>query len=226
MKQLSRIGLIPNCLAGYNPNIDVWKSKDPCVPSRDHREQIWTALLSMQSGVCAYCEAGLQNGRHIEHFATRSRHPSLTYQWSNLLGSCNGPDCCGHYKDSAHNPYRGYALTDLIKPDREDPWYFLVFGSDGRVSVRDGLSGPDKKRGQTTIDVLNLNAPHHVPQRLSKYYCIQSSLGLIEEDSGGELIDLIVDEVRSSVLPHLGTYSSAALQPLALALGPQINSTI
>lgn len=226
MKPLSRTDLNPNFLTQYDPITDRWSADEPCIPSRDHREEIWTALLSMQGGVCAYCEADLQNNRHIEHFAVRSRHPSLTFEWSNLFGSCNRTDCCGHYKDDACNPHRGYNLADLIKPDSEDPWHFLVFSSDGRVSVRDGLSGPDANRGQTTIDVFNLNAPHHVPERLSKYYCVRDSLGLIEEDAEGEMVDLILDEIRTSILPLLDTYSSAALQPLARVLGPEPYSTL
>jgi uncharacterized protein (TIGR02646 family) len=225
MKLIYRTPLNPNFLTQYNPNTDKWAVKEPCTPSSDHRNQIWIALLSIQGGVCAYCEAGLQNGRHIEHFANRNKRPDLTFEWTNLFGSCNRNDCCGHYKDSSHNPFSGYNLADLIKPDSEDPWHFLVFGSDGRVSVRDGLSMTDKIRGQTTIDIFNLNAPHHVPERLSKYYCVQGHLALIEEDAEEEIVDLILDEIRSSVLPHLDTYSSAALQPLKLLLGPEIFPT-
>ncbi len=225
MKRLLRTALNPDFLIQYNPNIHRWNGSDPYVPSRAHREQIWTALLSMQGGVCAYCEAGLLNGRHIEHFATRNNHPNLTYEWTNLFGSCDRTDCCSHYKDSARNPFSGYNLADLIKPDSEDPWHFLVFGSDGRVSVRDGLSESETKRGQTTIDVFNLNAPHHVPERLSRYYCVQQTLDLIEKDSEEEIVDLILEDVRSSILPHLDSYSSSALQPLALVLGPQYFST-
>lgn len=196
--------------------LNVWRTRPengfPQVPSEADRTQIWEALNAMQRNVCAYCEGSLEAGSHIEHFAKRrSSYRHLTFEWKNLFGSCSRDDCCGHYKDSSHSRYSNYSLQDLIKPDVDDPWDFLVFGSDGRVSVRDGLSPAERKKGQTTIDVLNLDSSFHIQERVSKYYLVRDILLLIEEDSSEEVISLVIDEVKA-VLPELDTYSSAALQ--------------
>jgi len=228
MKQLARPPLSPDCLRKYNYSHDAWKPKPenglPPVPSVADREQIWEILNDMQHEACAYCEGGLDTGGHIEHFAKRSSHRELTFEWSNLFGSCNREDCCGHYKDSTHNQHRNYDLKDLIKPDVENPWDFLVFGSDGRVSVRDGISPENQRKGQTTIDVLNLRASCHIPERISKFALIRDILLLLEDDPTDEIISLIVDEIKC-VLPFLNTYSSAALQHLPVELVKQSRST-
>lgn len=229
MRYLSRPQLSPDCLSGYNYSIDTWRPipEDglPQVPAEADRNQLWEAISSMQKSVCAYCEGGLEAGSHIEHFAKRSSYRNLTFEWTNLFGSCNRTDCCGHYKDSQHNPHSNYSLQDLIKPDVEDPWDFLVFGSDGHVSVRDGISAQQRRKGQTTIDVLNLDAPCHIPERISRFYLVRDVLLLIEDDSSDEVISLVVDEVRS-LLPLLETYSSAALQHLPSEIFQQIGATV
>jgi uncharacterized protein (TIGR02646 family) len=215
VRSLARHQLNPDCLAKYNYASDIWRTKPhndlPQVPSEVDRRQIWEALNAMQRNVCAYCEGSLEAGSHIEHFAKCSSYRDRTFEWNNLFGSCSREDCCGHYKDSDHNRYSNSSLQDLIKPDVDDPWEFLVFGSDGKVSVRDGLSPEKRTKAQTTIDVLHLDASCHTPERISKYFFVRDILLMIEEDSAEEIISLIIDEAKA-VLPLLDTYSSAALQ--------------
>ncbi|MFN9659443.1 MAG: retron system putative HNH endonuclease [Cyanobacteriota bacterium] len=215
MRYLVRRKLNPDCLSKYNYATDAWRTRPengfPQVPSEADRTQIWKALNAMQRNVCAYCEGRLETGSHIEHFAKRSSYRHLTFEWDNLFGSCSRDDCCGHYKDSSHSRYSNYSLQDLIKPDVDNPWDFLVFGSNRRVSVRDGLSPAERKKGQTTIDVLNLDSSFHIPERVSKYYLVRDILLLIEEEPCEEVISLVIDEVKA-ILPQLDTYSSAALQ--------------
>jgi uncharacterized protein (TIGR02646 family) len=228
MRHLERPPLNPNCLDKYNYITDAWRPKPesglPQAPSETDRKQIWNTLNDMQLNVCAYCEGGLEAGGHIEHFAKRSSYRELTFEWTNLFGSCNREDCCGHFKDSSHSQYKNYNLQDLIKPDVENPWEFLVFGSDGRVSVRDGISPENQRKGQTTIDVLNLKASCHIPERISRFALIRDILLLLEDDPTDEIISLIVDEIIC-VLPFLNTYSSAALQHLPVELVKQSRST-
>jgi uncharacterized protein (TIGR02646 family) len=227
MRYLVRRELNPNCLAKYNYATDAWRAKPengfPQVPLEADRTQIWEALNAMQRNVCAYCEGRLETGSHIEHFAKRSSYRHLTFEWDNLFGSCSREDCCGHYKDSNHSRYSRYSLQDLIKPDVDDPWDFLVFGSDGRVSVRDRLSPAMRKKGQTTIDVLNLGSSFHIPERVSKYCLVRDILLLIEDDSGEEVISLVVEEVKA-ILPLLDTYSSAALQHMPSEIVQQVTA--
>lgn len=221
MKSLSRIPLDPDILNKYDYTKDTWnprpKTGSPQVPSQADREELWEALIEMQRNTCVYCEARLEADSHIEHFAKRRSRPDLTFAWSNLFSSCSRGNCCGHFKDSASNPHRYYQLQDLIKPDSEDPWTYLVFGSDGRVSVREGISADGQKKGQKTINVLNLNASHHIPERVCRYGLLSSLLPFIEELSADEFFSLCEDEINA-ILPYLSAYSSAAFQHLPFEL--------
>ena len=217
MKKVTRLPLNPDCLSRYNHVTDKWRSKSepglPRIPSEADREQLWEEFNRMQHNNCAYCEAALDARSHIEHFAKREARPDLTFEWTNLFGSCSRQDCCGHFKDSQHSNYSSYRLQDLIKPDDENPWDYLVFGSDGRVSVRDGISSTARKKGQTTIDVLNLNAPHHIPERISRYGLISQLLPFLEELTADEFFSICEEEIHA-LLPYLSTYTSAAFQHL------------
>jgi uncharacterized protein (TIGR02646 family) len=112
----------------------------------------------MQGSRCAYCEAGITQGRrHIEHFIQKDRNPTVTFQWENLFGSCNRQDTCGKYKDHNASPYSD---ADLLKPDVDDPDDYLIFVHDGTIQPRQGLNAVQQKRAQETLRVFNLDADH------------------------------------------------------------------
>ncbi|MBK9369034.1 MAG: TIGR02646 family protein [Deltaproteobacteria bacterium] len=51
------------------------------------------ALCEEQRYLCAYCGRTIQaDGQHmiVEHFTPRSKDPTLTFEWQNLLGVCLG----------------------------------------------------------------------------------------------------------------------------------------
>ncbi|OGB29607.1 MAG: TIGR02646 family protein [Burkholderiales bacterium RIFCSPLOWO2_12_FULL_61_40] len=154
MHKLHRDPVPPACLARYQHGRDPWRMESPTGPER---VEIWAKLNAMQGQRCAYCEAATVEGnRHIEHFHQRNgphRYPQGTYAWDNLFGSCNRQETCGKYKDQCG----GYAQTDLVKPDIEDPEAFLVFSPDGSVHPRANLSPADRHRAAETIRILNLN---------------------------------------------------------------------
>jgi len=156
----------------------------PCLESCDYRSQTWDdlgadckqqvrrQLAAMQGRPvaasdepspattnvrCAYCEKELHTDSHIEHFRRRKHHRHLTFEWSNLFLSCNGPTHCGHFKDRPSAP--AYDPDLLIKPDQDDPDHFLFFHSSGKVSPRQDLSAVDRGRAEETIRVFGLNAP-------------------------------------------------------------------
>jgi len=141
---------------------------------------IWAELEAMQKSYCAYCEAKLKSDRHIDHFVARdyfgrdlANGQKLIFEWSNLFGSCGLKDCCAHYKDDADNPYSIYDPTQLIKPDVDDPWNFLVFADSGFAEPREGLSASDYQRARLTINVFNLNHTRHVKQRENYFKSIK-----------------------------------------------------
>lgn len=147
MHKLNR-PISPNCLANYRHGAQNWGH----VTSAD-KSEIWQALEQMQGKLCAYCECDIAEPKqHIEHFVQRSKQAQQTFMWSNLFGSCNREESCGKHKDR-----QAYQANDLIKPDIEDPEYFLVFAANGSVSARASLSAPEKHRADETIRVFNLN---------------------------------------------------------------------
>lgn len=163
------------------------------------KDQVRSALRMMQTGqgsaLCAYCESvlGPRSGTHIEHFVSRSRDPGLTYEWHNLFLSCGHADHCGQYKDS--RKASSCDLSDLIRPDSEDPDAYLHFHSSGEVWVREGLSGGERTRAQTTIDVLNLNAPS---LKAARRALITQARDMILQDL--DFLEGLEDEDRQEVL--------------------------
>ena len=150
MHKLQR-GIAPTCLAHYKYGQDNWGNVKP-----EDKAAIWKELDAMQVQRCAYCECEItiSNGnRHIEHFRQKGRNPTITFQWSNLFGSCNRAESCGKHKDQCGD----YTPTDLIKPDESDPEDYLVFAPDGSVNPRESLSSTEKKCAIETIRIFNLN---------------------------------------------------------------------
>lgn len=153
MHKLNR-GVSPACLAAYHYGVDQWCHTKPTYVER---QDIWNCLDAMQAGRCAYCEVELEaDDKHIEHFRQRSRHPAGTFDWTNLFGSCNRLESCGKHKDSCGL----YQHGDLIKPDVEDPDDFLVFVSDGTISIKAGLQAAARRRAEDTLRIFNLDAKH------------------------------------------------------------------
>lgn len=151
MKALHRPQPGPAGLDRYAHGRDQWEAVDG-----NDRAELWSKLGTMQSGLCAYCEGHLATlGQHIDHHWPRSRHPQGTFEWLNLLGSCDRPDSCGHHKDSAAAPT--YPCGALVDPSKEDPDAYFVIRDSGRIEPRPGLSNADARKAEQTLDVLNLN---------------------------------------------------------------------
>ncbi|MBS99632.1 MAG: TIGR02646 family protein [Oceanospirillaceae bacterium] len=148
MKHLKRSEK-PECLNNFSYKKNTWDDlKAP------EKEEIWIHLDEMQAGFCAYCECSLDQNRHIEHFARKKVNQSLTFVWENLFGSCGYHNRCGHHKDSSK--VSGYDINDILKPDVDDPEFYFVFNSNGKISAKSSLSELDNKRAEETIRVFNL----------------------------------------------------------------------
>lgn len=156
MHKLNRDPAIPGGLNNYLHGRNKWNLVSP---NANERQQIWASLGQMQGWRCAYCEADITrdvNGKipgHIEHFRQRSRYPQGTFDWHNLFGSCNRSGTCGNHKDKCGD----YLHQMLIKPDVEDPEYFLLFLPDGTVRPRHGLTAGELNRAEETIRILKLD---------------------------------------------------------------------
>jgi uncharacterized protein (TIGR02646 family) len=149
MHKLER-GEVPQCLSKFQHGLNTWDE----VSSAD-REEIWGALDAMQGKRCAYCEADISKGKHIEHFRQQASHryPQGTFDWTNLFGSCNSKESCGSHKDKIG----AYRHEDLLKPDEEDPEAYLTFVVDGSIVPRFGLPEKDRHRALETLRIFNLD---------------------------------------------------------------------
>ncbi len=154
----------PDCLAEYDYREQNWDNFGGAC-----KKQLRFALVQFQGipgvtvegaseyGVrCSYCECGVYNDGHIEHFRRKNPryYPEFTFEWTNLFLACGANEHCGHYKDS--QKVDAYDPANLIKPDERDPDHYLYFHSSGEVRVREGLNDEDKLIASETIRVFGL----------------------------------------------------------------------
>lgn len=204
----------PDCLQRYEHGKNRWGEV-----TDEERAEIWEKIDAMQGRRCAYCEAEISEGkRHIEHFRQKAAHryPQGTFEWTNLFGSCDREESCGKHKDGCGT----YHPADLIKPDVEDPEYFLLFISDGTIAVRAGLSEPERRRAEETLRVFNLDAKHG-PLRSIRKKEVYGYLQTFEEyalmtESPEELQDALEREVAATAhLPFATAIKHTLLRQFA-----------
>ncbi|MCK6760315.1 retron Ec78 anti-phage system effector HNH endonuclease PtuB [Enterobacter bugandensis] len=200
MKHLIRQIDGPSVLNNYNYRSHNWDSL-----SSEDKRAIWEDLIKMQGKLCAYCEKKIDHTRaerraavrHIEHFYRKNDYKELTFEWSNLFGSCGELNRCGFYKDK-----QKYDDNELIKADVHDPENYFIFFETGSIKVREGLSPQENKMAEVTLKVFNLN-PEIGGVKAERRDAIHKSMTLINKYV--ELAaELIIDgedeeEVRSMV---------------------------
>ncbi len=201
MKRLHR-GVAPEVLTHYKHGQHNWEDVTPT-----DKAAIRDAIREMQCGLCAYCEGSLDAlDQHVEHRCRKRRHPGRTFEWTNLFGSCDRKDSCGHFKDSGAAPH--YECHVLLDPCVDDPDDYLIIRQSGRVVPCPALSDAARHRAQTTIDVLNLNLDHdhggrslcaERARRLQFYLQREPDLlGALASFSVDEAEAIIVDEIAAT----------------------------
>ncbi len=80
-------------------------------------------ILKREQGFkCAYCESAITSDNtksHIDHFKRKHYFPKLTFDYNNLLVSCNNYNHCASVKDSKVKSKDYY--KDLTNPVNDDP---------------------------------------------------------------------------------------------------------
>lgn len=127
------------------------------------KDEIRTALFSMQGYFCAYCERTVtsQYGHedktgHIEHYRRRKFFPQHTFDWNNLFYSCSNHDSCGKHKDEKI-PAGNIDYKKMIDPCVDNPEDLFVFTTLGEIKPREDISPAQKERAEETIRVFGLN---------------------------------------------------------------------
>lgn len=122
------------------------------------KNNVFEALLCEQGYICCYCGASItRNECHIEHLKPKSIYTQLTYEYTNLMVSCQGEDeeqlrvpvHCGHRKDNWYDDHLMVSPLDLTCTD------FFKYLPSGEIQPTDE---PAKKAAaETTIEKLALN---------------------------------------------------------------------
>lgn len=117
-------------------------------------------LQNEQHGRCAYTEMRISphsSCSHIDHFRKRSLYRDMTFDYNNLMVSCNSEFFSAKYKDKHIQP-EDYEF--LINPVEEDPQDYLQYSFTGKV-----LPKQRSLKAIKTIALLNLNHPALVERR-------------------------------------------------------------
>jgi uncharacterized protein (TIGR02646 family) len=146
------------------------------------------ALISMFHGKCAYCESKIERGR-IEHFKPKSEYEyiDLTFDWDNLLYSCEVCNDTGHKGDKFPIDNQGNYL--LIDPTDEncdiyEHLEFLYQDGYATISFKD-------KRGKVVIDILKLNRTDLMESRTKKIKGLLAILKIFIETGSLEARELL-----------------------------------
>ncbi|NTU49919.1 MAG: TIGR02646 family protein, partial [Desulfobulbaceae bacterium] len=162
----------PECLA-QQPKHQSWKdfAGTPCyVYTRN-------SLKTEQEGLCGYCESLVGDGDgHVEHMEPRSRNPERTYDYKNLVFSCNGGgngQHCGHFKEASHD--FEWVAEKFSSPHDPETCLLFSYDTDGY-----GFVSPTDHRPETAeymIGYLNLNSPSLVSRRTHHGKLLEDTLG-------------------------------------------------
>ena len=155
MKHIEK-GPEPKSLKAYSKKVSAstkWKSFN-----RSVKNDTYDAILHEQGYICCYCGIRISRKKcHIEHYRPKSKYTHLTFDYSNLISSCQGEDeqrptkpvHCGHKKG-------GWFDEELmISPlDPNCSSYFRYTGAGEILPTQDPQH---QEAAETTIKMLALD---------------------------------------------------------------------
>lgn len=174
-----------------------WKTLSQAIGS-NVREHL---LVIEQNNQCAYTEIALihdSRNSHIDHFKKRALFPEQTFNWNNLLVSCNSENYGAKYKDkNIHKQDYNYILNPVI----ENPSMCFHFSFTGIIGEKT-IDGVNRERVSNTISLFGLNNKSLVERRATiaeqvKIYSSQLSLNEIKAVIGE--FDSFVDNIYSTL---------------------------
>lgn len=107
-----------------------------------------SALVASSEGKCAFCECVPSEGGNVEveHYNPKSLYPELTFEWENLLPSCNR---CN--RDKSDHDTR---VRPIVNPYEHDPKEFFYYEG---LNIKP-LDGESFDVADLTIKVCGLNS--------------------------------------------------------------------
>ncbi len=131
------------------------------LPATPERQEPRRQLSREQEGLCAYCEQSLDpDAGHIDHVKPKALHPELTFEYRNLIHSCDARKQCGHFKQSRPIP---------VEPRPGANRHFVLSEITGRLSADQALSSSERTRAETTLDRLGLNRDPGLNRQRQQY---------------------------------------------------------
>ncbi len=114
-------------------------------------------LINQQKQMCGYCEIFIKEDNessHIDHLKDKHTYPEETFNFNNLLASCQHTDSCGHKK--GNNYFHGF-----ISPFDKNCQNRFTYTLNGRV-IPTNENDTDARK---TIDILGLNCKRLIDRR-------------------------------------------------------------
>lgn len=142
------------------------------------RQELRKHILAEQGNCCAYTEMRLtgQVDCHIDHFRTRHLFPEKTFDYYNMMVSCNAEEYGAKSKDKLLTSKSDY--NDLINPVEDIPSDYIRFSVTGDV-----LPVGNSPKGAKTITFFNLNEKKLLERRrIVTLYVLQMKRYLTEDE--------------------------------------------
>jgi uncharacterized protein (TIGR02646 family) len=199
-----------------------WKKLNPLPKQALHE-----ALLKEQGCICCYCECALtKNNSHIEHFVPKKglyADPNLTFEYQNLLCSCDGnarhPENkglthCGNRKDDWFN------AVLMVSPLDKDCANYFRYTTAGKI-----LSTEDSEKQQATEETINrcnLNHPilkkmrHEALKRITLQSLTDNTTLLSDSLTKDEISQLIQSYSQPDALGRYTPFCTAIIYFLSV----------
>jgi uncharacterized protein (TIGR02646 family) len=133
------------------------------------RSSLREHILDTEQGFqCAYCEKAITSDNtksHIDHFKRKHFFPELTFDYNNLLVSCNNHNHCASVKDPKVNSKDFY--KNLINPVNDESTDYFDYHISGKLISKN-------KKAKFTEEAFNLNHTGLKQQRNNISWAVQS----------------------------------------------------
>lgn len=142
------------------------------------RQQLRTYMLAEQGNRCAYTEVRLDEKAncHIDHFQTRNLFPHKTFDYYNMMVSCNAEQYGAKFKDKQIKSKSDY--NNLINPVEDNPSDHIEFAFTGDILPIDS-----SLKGEITITFFNLNEKSLLERRKTiALFVVQMKFYLSEDE--------------------------------------------